>query len=1831
MSALYDILTPVRQRIQDYLYTAYWTNSEEFNQARHALIEDPDRSPMFKEPIFEVIKRYAQSQLFVEDVLQRTSLSSVLGDKEVARRVFNFFKADSLLRSRDKRLFEHQVEAILSSHVENLSTVVTSGTGSGKTLAFLYPLLISIFAEALGTLGRPRWEGLPITRSEEWWRTENGVFVPRRSESRRKAAVRCLLMYPLNALVQDQVETLRQILESSEAQEIYTSLLKGERVYFGQYNGATYGKKTPDDEYELREVRQYLRTITREAETVDSDDRHRVQSPYGSELITRWDIQRFPPDILITNYSMLSVMLCRDIENTIFNSTREWLRESESNVFYLVIDELHSYRGTGGTEISYIVKNFLHRIGLAPDSEQLRIIATSASLGTDGSGNYDPQFLREFFGLPEQKKHFSVIRGNHVPYATGTLRGLARFKDILASLSQSTEADNVDLTNLVHQMAEKAGVASVDDLGELLNRLKVEDALVELAERLKQEKKQEGITLDQHPISISELAEHAFDGNVDAARGLLALVTSEDPRLESYSGKLRLHLFIKNLTGIRRAMRCEGGSLIAPRLYDAQVAYCGQTNSITLDSLYCQECGEIFYRGYRVQPTGTRNVFVTNERPVGLSDEELRFAYLSFQDFSEAEAWENQRYVFNSVTGEITQDHSRPNSYACGTVSVLLCNATEPPESCPSCETNWGRRGDDIRSPIRTMGTGYHKLNQVVIEEILGALQKIQADKLVVFSDSRRDASQVAAEIEYNHYRDAVRAVAEEELANPTEWQRELREFIEALRRDPRAILLNLKFFRNSPEQAYQVALYFQNLLTEKNDPERYAFTKSLIESAEIQLVSVESLATRVRDRLIQNGISPHGIRNLPRDAENWPRLFSQSSLTNSPTDLAQANELRRMVQDHLLDELRRVISDSMGRDFESLGYGWLTFDRYNPAAPRDNEGKLILDCLIRFLAFHPNSRSQGIASEGFTDGILPGYFTEWISNVFPRLGVERQEISRNLGALIRPFQVTDNEFRLDVTKLFIHPASEHYWLCTTCQSINLFSPNNRCRRVKHRSTCTGRLEERPITELLNSTNYYRAFSRTGRHVAHLRTEELIGHTDKGDQRERQLAFQDVFLGKLKEFGRGDKEYLKKYFSIDLLSVTTTMEAGVDIGGLKAVYMGNMPPRRFNYQQRVGRAGRRKDRLSLAVTLCKGQKHDEYYFDNHLLITGEPSTAPRIDLRSESIVRRVALKSILNEMFASSAELTPLREEERVRPNTSGSLGSLRSVYAQRGLILNVLRHKRSEFINHLSQIARHLDSQAVIQLFDSVQAELETILERHVPEWSQRRGDSASFSEVLALEGFFPLHGMPVRVAHLLHSDPNRGLNRGKFPIRHGTVDRNSDVAINEFAPGQEYIKDKEVHRAIGVGWLAPNRNRVYANEVPRTSPLIICRSCGGIALGEHQHCPYCNDGGDEILQLTGWTPSFYCTDFHPKPYGGRSNSEPQNVTVYPINTGNLQLVTNEGRNFMVSSFSGKIFRVNSNDFQGYRFNRITEENHSHRGIYFLDDNEVTPIDIRSRANTPYPHPVGLTTEQNTDVLLVSLRQWPDVYRYENPNDELKSSVRGAWLSLAELLAKSILLREDIEADELSAGIRPQIERRVGSEPLWKWQVFIADTLDNGAGYSSKYQDSAEFESLLEYAHERITQDFISANHRENCSSSCYKCLRHYGNRLSHRDLDWRLALDLLALLRGENLSPLKFSDHWQSLLKGRVKATLEEFVRKPITLEENNGDYVYHVEGSNAAFIAMPPLVNPLSVQSVEFVGQVQGRIGATVVPFSPYILERTPLFVIQRAREALNSRRT
>jgi len=262
-----------------------------------------------------------------------------------------------------------------------------------------------------------------LPHANEWWRSDswraecigsNGrltrsLRVSQRGHETRSAAVRALILYPMNALVEDQMSRLRRALDSDNARDWMREHRSGNRIYVGRYNGATpvpghefraTGKPDRSRIEDLAEKLAEMEIASAEARehgrrTGDEDVQYFFPRLDGAEMRCRWDMQDAPPDILITNYSMLSIMLMRDSDSAIFDKTRDWLRE-ESSIFHLVIDELHLYRGTAGTEVSYLLRLLLDRLGLSPASPKLRILASSASLERDDES---VRYLSEFFGV----------------------------------------------------------------------------------------------------------------------------------------------------------------------------------------------------------------------------------------------------------------------------------------------------------------------------------------------------------------------------------------------------------------------------------------------------------------------------------------------------------------------------------------------------------------------------------------------------------------------------------------------------------------------------------------------------------------------------------------------------------------------------------------------------------------------------------------------------------------------------------------------------------------------------------------------------------------------------------------------------------------------------------------------------------------------------------------------------------------------------------------------------------------------------------------------------------------------------------------------------------------------------------------------------------------------------------------------------------------------------------------------------------------------------------------------------------------------------------------
>ncbi|MGH6878512.1 MAG: DEAD/DEAH box helicase, partial [Rhizomicrobium sp.] len=372
----------LRDLYRRYLDSPLAIRYDALRDERCALL-DQDRR-LWREPLIEPMPAYPTCGTDFSAVAHE--LLDASWGHQPATEVAEFL--GSSLFPDQRQPYLHQREVFRRTLVDRQDVVVTTGTGSGKTECFLVPVLSELLRESHS------WAA-PGTRplTWDWWddrhRTMQGQNpryaqrVAQRGHETRPAAVRALLLYPLNALVEDQLMRLRLALDSPASRDWLDANRSGNRIYFGRYTGRTPIPGRGDN----ARLRKELRDLAREAAAVaGSDVAVFFQSLEGAEMWSRQDMQDNPPDLLITNYSMLNIMLMRSLEAGIFDQTRDWLAADRSRLFHLVVDELHTYRGTPGTEVAYLLRVLLDRLGLNPDSDQLRIIASSASLDSGQNG-----------------------------------------------------------------------------------------------------------------------------------------------------------------------------------------------------------------------------------------------------------------------------------------------------------------------------------------------------------------------------------------------------------------------------------------------------------------------------------------------------------------------------------------------------------------------------------------------------------------------------------------------------------------------------------------------------------------------------------------------------------------------------------------------------------------------------------------------------------------------------------------------------------------------------------------------------------------------------------------------------------------------------------------------------------------------------------------------------------------------------------------------------------------------------------------------------------------------------------------------------------------------------------------------------------------------------------------------------------------------------------------------------------------------------------------------------------------------------------------------------
>ena len=1163
------------------------------------------------------------------------------------------------------------------------------------------------------------------------------------------------------------------------------------------------------------------------------------------------------------------------------------------------------------------------------------------------------------------------------------------------------------------------------------------------------------------------------------------------------------------------------------------------------------------------------------------------------------------------------------------------------PAKCPRCDADYRRRNLD--TPLRLHRTGFQKACQVVSGALAREMPlergKMPGRKLLIFTDSRQDAAKLASGMEQDHYRDMVRILLLKALDEYWEaFEAAIRQGARLAGGAEKLTSINGKLQKalaegNSDRDPYLASLFDPGLNSElliwllggpSNNPDALQTLLNMMQDYPGR-VPLTSIRDTVKQKFLQLGFNPGGNGfNLSQYASDgvphqWYECYSWSgTLPQEKAQLPpQAVRLLSRIDDSLTSELMFTLFQHTARTLEGLGVGWATL-----SPPQDAEESEInaVESVIRQLGVRRRYTGQPYfrgALEIPSSGInLPRKTRDFIEAA----GVDEERIVnilRNSGVGVLDDQATlgISPTNIFITTPTIEEGRTHAdgWRCPKCSAFYLHPTG----RISVCPDCQD-VQLRPDSKRENF-DYYVYLAEQSGPVFRLHCEELTGQTDDGDRLKRQRRFQEVFVGNEKDISRVE--------GVDLLSVTTTMEAGVDIGALESVVMANMPPRRFNYQQRVGRAGRRGAGVSLAVTFCRGRSHDDYYYQRTEEITGDPPPPPYVDMGSETILKRIFVKELLRLTFLDVGS----SGDDRFRDSVHGEFGPAEEWEARADKFKEWLNSPDNEAtilgILDKLRIGTNWEGESgkafCEKMLDYAKCELVQDISEKVSDPNYRQD---ALSERLAHAGLLPMFGFPTD-ARLLFTRGRYSPN--PWPPLAGTIDRGLDVAISQFAPGSQIVKDKAVHTACGVATFYPLGNTLglgngFNPPLPQTNdrPLSFCDECKSVQyrenLSDSRPCEVC--GAASEAPIDAREPTGFFTDFQPEDYTGVFEWTPRSTLpalTWGANDGAKAWVGNCD----VLSFSDDILSINDNNGTGgFDFQRASIRGKS-GGAYAVEPRPDSSISVSGDL-----HKIALLARRRTDILVASVRSWPEgVFA-----DPRATAGRAAWYSLSFFLRSAAAKVMDVDTQELNAGFRP-----IRENGEVKGQTFLSDTLQNGAGYCWWLGQSENFDRVLKQGDSTIPQSIASlwadGRHSEECDTSCNRCLRDFYNLPYHGVLDWRLAIDMARLafnpLTALDLN-IPWSAHgnpWQLLCDG-------ENAQVPVLLQ-------------NLGFSRQPPLNGLLtfSHQALQRVGILRHPLwtdehpvyrtaksqaeethkGHTVQPLNPFEVIRHPAGILAPRR--------
>ncbi|HHW74589.1 MAG TPA: DEAD/DEAH box helicase [Firmicutes bacterium] len=1545
---------------------------------------------------------------------------------------FRLLASESLPLERP--LYRHQEMAIRKIISGKRNIVVATGTGSGKTEIFMIPILNHLLKQ--------------------------------KEQGKLNEGVRALLLYPMNALANDQLGRLRKLLSNCP------------EITFGRYTGETEKKqKAAADLY-----RKMFK-----------------QEPLPNEMISREQMWDQPPHILLTNYAMLEYLLLRPQDNVFFDGPYA------SRWRFLVLDEVHTYTGAKGIEIAMLLRRLKDRVANS-EAGRLRCIATSATLG-QGEEDYGgvALFANRLFGETfTDKDIIGAIRRKVAPEKRGWGRPNPEVYLNWQSIVDRGFADDTILHQLI-ESGKKAGIP-VSVLKEAKSKCGVKrGSSLFIYEVLKgdlnliQLQKQ----LEKEPRYLVEAAADIFpeySGDLRAARLVAALVNLA---VKARSGvedqallPARYHVFVRAIEGTYLSLAPQKQLFLArhEKVKQSDAEY------QVVELAICHGCGAVYLVGeiqflkdgnYFVQPKDDRQS-ATYLLPADTEiveeldeDEEVGFQsaadnlanleryklcascgkidkcnVLLFQCRCEKPSFQ-EVYLLPSKAGKVTtchvcgrfSPHGMLRRFSVGTDAAASVLATSLYQQIRPKMIEYPRN-----ERIEKHG-GWSSTRAPSVRE--SGLQLEAARKLLVFSDSRQDAAFFAP------------------YFNRTYLQILRRNLIIRVLREHSNEVIGNKWHLQDLVGPLQRKVKELNLFPEMSDQEQ---TNEIWKWLMYELLGFDR-------RLSLEGLGLLGFA-LVKPA-HW---VAPPAMMRPPWNLS-GDEVWTLFQ-VLLDTLRMK--------------GAVLFpDNAAPSdvffQPRNRE---------YYFREHKAVRKKGIfswssAASGRMNARLD-YLTRLVNKIGAPISVDdcRTALRRlwdsslaleNPHSCWKDIFVQDHiqgegaAYRVRYNFWELQPGiinKEIIWFrCNKCHSITLHNIRGTCPSYR----CDGTLEDCDPDIVLAENHYRRLYKETLPLAA--RTEE---HT-------AQLTGQAA-AGLQADFIGG---------KVNILSCSTTFELGVDVGELEAVFMRNVPPSAANYVQRAGRAGRRTDSTAFTLTFAQRRSHDLNHFAEPWRMVAGKIGVPYFKIANEKVVRRHLYAVVLAAFWKRHADkfgkVANFFLSDPPGPVLLQAFIEQKPDYIKRSLIRIVPPELREKLqIDNWGWVDGLLDNEkgvlakAYREIVKDIE-QLQQVMDKHIRE--QRPSDyilrlirtlkRKPLLDFLSSRNVIPKYGFPVDVVELLLTHHGEEAQRLE-------LQRDLRIALSEYAPSSEvvaggklwtsrYIK-RSPKMQDGGGWewerfhyaicdycQSYTRSRAEFNQ-----SLGQCANCGNTLTGSNR--------GTFIVPDYGFIASWEA----PATPGERRPEKTYATRIYysgDASTSNKVRVQLKDMTLAVTSAThGKLAIINN---AGKRKFKIC----TRCGYTLIGDENVSGHHTQSwggKCDGTLYGGYSLGHEFETDLALLIFEG------YQNGD-------RGFWYSLLYALLEGCSEALDIERQDLD-GVLYHLD---GNQA--RPAIVIFDDVPGGAGHAHRIAQTGNLKKMLDSALLRLERCDCGGNEAD---TSCYGCLRHYRNQFCHELLNRRKAIDFLKML---------------------------------------------------------------------------------------------------------------